>query len=395
VVGELAPDTVEKSPENLEARARRARYAFLERVRDAVGARAICVAHTRDDQAETVLLRLGRGAGPRALAAMAPRRGDGVVRPLLERSRAECAAYLRATGVVSVHDTSNDDTRRMRSRARHVVLPALEGWLEVDVRARLARLARDLRVESDLAERYLEGLLPAAGTRPALPIASVLAAGEAAPRLVHAWLGRLGVAAGERQVGAIVRIARGGSPSASVDLAGWRLERRYDALEASPVGGGASVARSAATAWAPIRVGVPEAAILPNGWRLSTDWLEAGANAASASLGPLQVVLSARAVGLPLVARAPRPGDRIRLGRGRRKLSDVLIDARVPRRERPGLFVVTDMDDTVVWIPGVTASPWAIASGLEGRRIAVTAERRPARSASGIAPGGIAIAGPR
>src|SRR6185369_7751211 len=142
------------------------------------------------------------------------------VRPLLERSREECAGYLRAAFGVAVHDATNDDTTRLRSRARHVVLPALEGWLGVDVRARLARLASELRVESALADAYLAQVLPASEAARSLPVATVVACGDAGERLVHAWLARAGVRTGARPIAAIVRLAHASSPSGSADIGG-------------------------------------------------------------------------------------------------------------------------------------------------------------------------------
>jgi tRNA(Ile)-lysidine synthase len=370
--------TVAGSPphgRNLEAWAREERYAFLARVARGVRADATCVAHTRDDQAETVLLRLGRGAGPRALAGMEPRRKDAVVRPLLDRTRSECAGYLRARGGIAVRDATNDDERRMRSRLRRRVLPALEAALGVDVGGRLARLAHDLRVESDLAERFLVSCLPAPGDGARLPIERVVDSGAAAGRLLHAWLVREGLRPSERQVWAVARLARGPSPSAGVDIgAGWRVARRYDALEIVPPSGD-----GLPTAWSPVELTLPGETRLPNGWWVGAALLpprarpDRGPRRVRFDAAGEAVMLAADALALPLVARRARPGDRIRLGRGHRKLADVLIDARVPRRERATLFVVTSMDDTLLWVPGVVVSPWAEAQGRPGGRIELAA----------------------
>ncbi|HZR80569.1 MAG TPA: tRNA lysidine(34) synthetase TilS [Candidatus Binatia bacterium] len=352
--------------ENVEGWARAARYAFLEEVRAAAGASAICVAHTRDDQAETVLLRLARGAGPGALAAMAPARGDRVVRPLLARSRAECRAYLAAYGGLSVHDSTNDDARRLRSRVRRAVLPALSEQLGVDASARLARLAGELRVESELAERYVSTLLPPPGA--ALSTAAVAAVGPGASRLVHAWLARAGLRASARQIAAVVRLARASRPSGAIDLArGARVVRCYGEL---------AVARAATVAppWRPIDLALPGTTELANGWRIRSEWVERAAAAVpSAPVGGLGVSVPAERLALPLRARPPRPGDRIRLARGHRKLSDVFIDARVPRATRSGLVVVASADDMVVWVPGVASRAW-VEHGV-GPRIALSATR--------------------
>ncbi|HEX6464160.1 MAG TPA: tRNA lysidine(34) synthetase TilS, partial [Vicinamibacterales bacterium] len=100
---------------SIEDAARTARYAFFERAADACGADAIAVAHTRDDQAETFLLRLLRGAGTRGLAAIHPRAGR-VIRPLLDVERAALRSYLADIGQPFREDASNADVSIPRNR---------------------------------------------------------------------------------------------------------------------------------------------------------------------------------------------------------------------------------------------------------------------------------------
>ena len=110
--------------EGLEAEARRARYGAFREVARRVGAQRVATAHTADDQAETVLMRLLEGAGPRGLAGIAPVRGI-FIRPLLGARRADIEAHLRARGLAWVEDASNSDPRFLRNRIRHEVLPFL------------------------------------------------------------------------------------------------------------------------------------------------------------------------------------------------------------------------------------------------------------------------------
>lgn len=109
---------------NLQARARSARQEALRSAADAAGARWIATAHHADDRAETVLLRLLRGAGPRGLAALPPRAGSWV-RPLLLARRSDVLAHLERHGVPFVHDPSNDDSRFDRVRVRRELMPVL------------------------------------------------------------------------------------------------------------------------------------------------------------------------------------------------------------------------------------------------------------------------------
>jgi tRNA(Ile)-lysidine synthase len=130
---------------NLEARARDARYDALERVRRDVGAVAILVGHTRDDQAETVLLNVLRGSATAGLAGMRPRRG-AVRRPLLDTRRAETVELCARLGLAPVHDPMNDDGDHRRVWLRREVIPYLERGADrdlVEVLARQADVARD------------------------------------------------------------------------------------------------------------------------------------------------------------------------------------------------------------------------------------------------------------
>ncbi len=110
---------------NLQARARDARYAALRQRARAVGAKYLAVGHHQDDRAETVLLRLLRGAGPRGLAVLPPRAGD-VLRPMIRASRRDVTLHLTRHGVPSSQDPSNRDPRFLRSRVRHELLPLLQ-----------------------------------------------------------------------------------------------------------------------------------------------------------------------------------------------------------------------------------------------------------------------------
>jgi tRNA(Ile)-lysidine synthase len=144
---------------NLQDRARRARHAALQRHASAIGAEAIALGHTADDRAETVLIRLLRGAGPRGLGAMPPTSAgvEGnirLVRPLLSGRREDVLAHLRRHEVDFAEDPSNADRRFLRVRVRHEVLPLLEE-LSPNIVEHLCSLADML---SALDESPLDGL---------------------------------------------------------------------------------------------------------------------------------------------------------------------------------------------------------------------------------------------
>ncbi len=146
--------TVGKGP-SLQDQARRARHEALASAADSLGATAIALGHTADDQAETVLMRLLTSATPASLRAMAEREGR-LARPLLRVWREATLAYCAALALAPLDDPSNRDRRHLRSRVRHDLLPALE---QVFPGAR-----RRLTVLADRQRHLLAGTtLPPAG----------------------------------------------------------------------------------------------------------------------------------------------------------------------------------------------------------------------------------------
>lgn len=209
---------------SIETAAREARYAFFARCAKKHGTHNLVLAHHADDQVETFLFNLLRGAGPGGLGGMAAvsKREDGltVVRPLLGVWREEIDAYVAAHALEFCEDGSNADPRHTRNRVRHDVLPALAQAMGRDVRRALWRTAEILRAEDEVVAR----LMPA-GTRE-LPLESLAALPLAMRRrLVHAWLRAGGVGdVGFEEVEAVLSLP--GSRRAKVNLPGGRHARR-------------------------------------------------------------------------------------------------------------------------------------------------------------------------
>jgi tRNA(Ile)-lysidine synthase len=180
-----------------EAAARRARYTVLEQVAESVDAAAVLLGHTRDDQAETVLLGLARGSGGRSLAGMR-RSFDRFLRPLLDVPRADTVTACQVEGIDYWEDPHNADPGYARVRVRRTVLPVLEEQLGPGVAETLARTADQLRADMDLLDDVAEAAyadladLPVAGLlaqappirRRVLRLAA-LAAGAPASELFH------------------------------------------------------------------------------------------------------------------------------------------------------------------------------------------------------------------
>jgi len=139
-----------------EASARTARYAALEAAASDLGATAVLLGHTLDDQAETVLLGLARGSGARSLAGMAPRRGI-YLRPLLGLRRQVTTDACAALGLAPWTDPHNADRRFARVRVRLDALPALEAALGPGVAEALARTAGQLREDAEVLEQIAHG----------------------------------------------------------------------------------------------------------------------------------------------------------------------------------------------------------------------------------------------
>ncbi|WP_296603943.1 tRNA lysidine(34) synthetase TilS [Nocardioides sp.] len=188
---------VEAAGQGPEAAARQARYAVLEQVAERFEADVVLLGHTRDDQAETVLLGLTRGSGGRSLAGMR-RSFDRFVRPLLDVARDDTVTACQVEGIAFWDDPHNDDPGFTRVRVRRTVLPVLEEQLGPGIAATLARTADQLRDDMDLLDDVagaaygglrdlpVDGLLaqPTSIRRRVLRLAA-LDAGAAAAGLFH------------------------------------------------------------------------------------------------------------------------------------------------------------------------------------------------------------------
>ena len=143
--------TVEAAGLGVEAAARQARYDVLEQMREHFGAALVLLGHTRDDQAETVLLGLTRGSGGRSLAGMR-RAFDHYARPLLDVGRDDTLTACQVEGLEVWQDPHNDDPGYTRVRVRQRVLPLLENELGPGVVANLARTADQVREDVELLD---------------------------------------------------------------------------------------------------------------------------------------------------------------------------------------------------------------------------------------------------
>jgi tRNA(Ile)-lysidine synthase len=218
-----------------EAAARTARYGALGETAARLGAAAILLGHTLDDQAETVLLGLARGSGARSLAGMPPRSGL-YRRPLLGVRRAVTAAACAALGLETWDDPHNRDPAFARARVRHEVLPVLERALGPGVAAALARTARQLRADGEAlsawADQEAERLRGGDGGLEAGALTALPAAVRS--RVLHGAAVAAGCPAGSltaHHVSQLEMLLTGWRGQRWIDLpAGIRAVRRYGRL---------------------------------------------------------------------------------------------------------------------------------------------------------------------
>ena len=326
---------------------RSARFAFLADARRRAGAARVALGHQRDDHVETVLLNLLRGSGYRGLSGIPPRRGP-FVRPLLGFGREELRDYLRAEGREWVEDPANRDLRYRRSRLRHGLVPALSRAGGEDPRTVLADLAlHALRADGGLDLRARD-LLAAAGYREVADRAQI--ARSAVLGYDRATRGRmlrnvardLGFRLSRGGTGAGAAFMGDGASGHGVDLAdGLRIEREFDRIQLRRLRG----------AKPDRELEIREAGSGRDGIRLDGRRYEVRWGALKGT-ERWATALPGHAIRFPLRVRGPRPGDRIRVAAGSRKLKKILTERRVPASERPGVPVLVGADRKVLWVAG-------------------------------------------
>ncbi len=140
---------------SIEHAARELRYEALRKIAADTSAAAIAVAHTADDQAEEILIRLLRGSGRKGVSGMRSRQGD-IVRPLLEIEKQDIVSYLNYNNINFLEDSSNADTRFLRNRVRHELIPFLEEKFDPGIKPALLKTAESLAEDEDLLEELTE-----------------------------------------------------------------------------------------------------------------------------------------------------------------------------------------------------------------------------------------------
>lgn len=352
---------------NLQQEAREVRQRLL--LEHALAHRLAWVAlgHTATDQAETVLMRAVRGTGVAGLGAMRWRRPLDeevwLIRPLLGVTREEVAAYLELHGLSPVVDPTNETDGYLRNRIRRQVLPLLSQENPQVVRS-LCRLAECCHQEDEalahLAAEVLGRCEGEAGVRVEplrpLPVGLVLRV----LRLAHARATGTARRLERRHVEALLDLVQREGSGAVADVPGARVERRYGELVWNTRSGASALAAELGSDEAELQIAEPGATELADG-RILNVTLETVEDQPPASLLDLQRVR------FPLVVRPPLPGDRIAVGPDQsRKVARVLLDAKVPRTERPAVPVLLQGREVVMVVGLRRAWGWGPRQGQLG-----------------------------
>ncbi len=326
---------------------RDARYAFLESEVIRSGADRVVLAHQYEDQEETILLHLLRGTGLRGLAGIPELRGR-YARPLLGFRKDELREYLTDRGIEWCEDSSNEDPRYARTRVRNALLPMLR---EVPAfQTSLTCLGRSARVAEAGAERRAERQLEAVIRRSPqahggvqiarLGLLDYDRADQA--QIVRNIARTLGFRLGRRGTEAAVQFVESGLSGTGLDLAhGLRMTREYDRIRFH-----GPTPRKPDRDLTIYEAGVGAEALELGGRSYVVHWGRRGED------DPWTAAFPLRRLKFPIRVRAPRPGDRIRLRAGSRKLKKLLNERRVPRSERGQVPVLVGADERVLWVVG-------------------------------------------
>ena len=347
---------------NLQAWARDERYGTAVQIALASGG-DVAAGHTATDQVETILYRLASSPSRRALLGMRPREGL-LVRPLLEFTRAQTAAYCTARGLTWREDESNDSDAYARNRIRAQLVPALEA-VHPAAADNVIAVAEILREEAAVLDSLVDEVLE---RRDRVRLARLREVEPALARLVVQRLAddaaggpASGVARRAAEILALdehgtVQLDTGGGVVAIAEYGVLRFESR--------------ASRSTTTTPEPVLLAIPGSAVF-------------GEQQITCELGPPARepgVLDRATLGDDLLVRSWRPGDRMApLGlQGSKSLQDLFTARRVPRRERGGVPVV-ESGGEIVWVAGVATSEHfkVTDSTAEAVRLSVRPDRPP------------------
>ncbi len=365
---------------NPEETARILRYKFLEQTRISFSAHKIALGHNRDDQAETVLMRLIRGSGLSGLTGIPPVRDQVIIRPLIERGRDQILSYMRYRGLQWMIDSSNLKTDYLRNRVRHEILPVLrkyqprineilshtaevlreeDHWLDQEADIWLDRLAAEKR------ERYIS-----------VNISRLTEVPKAlAPRVIRQMIRT--VKGNLRKITAnhiksICHLAKSAKAQAQVHLPDDILAiKTYDILEITNIHSGAQQDFT-------YQIERPgRFSINALGKTVSVEEFQVLSALPRLDESPWTGFFDAGEIEFPLTLRNFKPGDSfVPLGmKGRKKLKDFFIDLKIPSVSRKTIPILISKNE-IIWVCGLRIDDRFKVDSGTGRILRVSFEEK-------------------
>jgi tRNA(Ile)-lysidine synthase len=367
---------------SIEHAARELRYDWLIKLAREQRFEAIATAHTSDDQAETVLMKFLRGAGTKGLAGIHPlllRDGVRIVRPLLETPRAEVEQYLSSIGQLWREDESNRDSRFVRNRIRHELLPLLERDYNPNLRELLSESAEVALAEEDYWQREAQSFLDRWQVEPkrlrlcqflSVPSGLLIESIAMQRRVLKCFLESQGLATDFHHVEMVRHCALGETPAVGMS-SGWQVKREGDYLELAPAPDQAAelVPRYEYFLPTPGKLLIPEIDVMLKATVVPEE---------VAAQEPPRSLLRLVGFGAHLTIRNWQPGDRFRPAHtsSEEKLKRLFSEKKIPADQRPLWPVVLTQENQIIWVRGFPPAhdfAWVPGSG-DALRIEVLRE---------------------
>jgi tRNA(Ile)-lysidine synthase len=369
------PDIRKKKKGSLEDISREERYRFFEEIFKEDNLDKIALGHNQDDQAETVIIKFLRGSGMEGLRGMLPVRDGIYIRPLINVARSDINLFLKKEGIGFVRDESNENVDFLRNRIRNELIPELRDKYNNSLVDTINRTVSILRTEDDFIQKTVEGILADWGisrdeNETRIEIKKLAALHEALrQRIIKELLedktsSKKGI--GYRHVRAVMDLAEGENVSGVLSLPlHVTVSREYDTIilcrnedvrhSSGLKSGRRNVFEGETTdsfsyqVKIPSRITVPDAAMSFRFEFVESDEIDF-------SLGNA-VFFDYNKIVPPMYIRNVREGDRIQpFGmEGTKKLSDIFIDKKIPKRTREHIPLVAD-EKSVLWIPQIALS---------------------------------------